>query len=115
MQLLPQALALEKLLLVTSTVPQTSNPPALPELSSLLPVNENPKTPALPPGPKPMASAASSPQANGLLHDRPQFHGSSFGVAGAALGTLTAGPAAQFLPESQVAIPARGICRTQFL
>ena len=85
-----QALALEKLLLVTSTVPQTSNPPALPRLSSLLPVNENPGTPALPPCPKPVASVT-SPQADGLPHDHPQSHGSSFGVAGAALGTLTAG------------------------
>ena len=96
-----QALALEKLLLVTSTVPQTSDPPELPKLSSLLPVNENPKTPALPPCPKAAASAA-SPQANGLPHDRPQFHGNSFGAAGAALSTLTAGAASQFLPDAQV-------------
>ena len=101
---------------MTSTVPLTSNPPALPKLSSLLPVNENPKTPALPPCPKPVASVA-SPQANGLLHDHPQFHGNSFGVAGAALGTLTAGAASQFLPDAQVTLNlmAHGAGETQRL
>lgn len=94
-----QALALEKLLLVTSTVPQTSEPPPLPQLSALRPVNENPKTPAVP---QSTTSAASSPRINGLTHERPQFPGSGFGVAGAALGTLTAGAASQFLPGTQV-------------
>jgi len=97
-----QALALEKLLLVTSTVPQTSRPPPLPKLSSLPAVNENPKTPALPPGTKATTSAVSTPQPNGLLHDRPQFPGSGFGVASTALGTLTAGAVSQFLPGTQV-------------
>ena len=96
-----QALAIEKLLLVTSTVPQTQNPPELPKLSSLLPVNENPKTPALPPCPKPVASVT-SPQANGLPHDRLHFHGNSIGVAGAALGTLASGPASPLLPDAPV-------------
>lgn len=101
-----QALAIEKLLLVTSTVPQTRNPPELPKLSSLLPVNENPKTPAQLPCPKSVPSVA-SPQVNGLPHDRPQFHGNSFGIAGAALGTLAAGAASQFLPDAQVCPRAR--------
>lgn len=96
-----QALALEKVLLVTSTVPQTSTPPPPPKLSALQPVNENPKTPPMPPCPKSMAAVA-SPQPNGLLHDRPAFPGSGFGIAGAALGTLTAGAASQFLPGAQV-------------
>lgn len=40
-----QALALEKLLLVTSTVASQSSPPPRPALDSLPPVNENPKPP----------------------------------------------------------------------
>jgi hypothetical protein len=40
-----QALALEKLLLVTSTVASQNSPPPRPALDSLPPVNENPKPP----------------------------------------------------------------------
>ena len=96
-----QALALEKLLLVTSTVPQTSAPPPLPHLSSLPAVNENPLTPAVPPPTKGGLASTASPHTN-RTSDRPQFPASGFGVAGAVLGTLTAGAASQFLPGTQV-------------
>ena len=57
---LVQVLALEKLLLVTSTVPAAAAPPALPPLASLSPVNENP--PAQPPrGATGVARAPDSP------------------------------------------------------
>lgn len=42
-----QAAALEKLLLVTSTVPKATNPPPRPALSALGPVNDNPPSPYL--------------------------------------------------------------------
>ena len=45
---LSQALALEKLLMVTSTVQPSSAPPERPTLASLPPVNENPPAPAQP-------------------------------------------------------------------
>ena len=96
-----QALALEKLLLVTSTVPQTSAPPPQPKLSSLPAVNENPLTPAVPPSTKGASASAASPH-TGRASDRPQFPAGGFGVAGAALSTLTAGAASQFLPGAQV-------------
>ena len=96
-----QALALEKLLLVTSTVPQTSAPPPLPKLSSLPAVNENPLTPAVPAPTKGALASTASPHTNRAT-DRPQFPASGFGVAGAVLGTLTAGAASQFLPGTQV-------------
>lgn len=47
-----QVLALEKLLLVTSTVPATAAPPPRPPLASLAPVNEN-----LPPAQPPRGAA----------------------------------------------------------
>ena len=96
-----QALALEKLLLVTSTVPQTSAPSPLPQLSSLPAVNENPLTPAVPPPAKGALATTASPHTNRAA-ERPQFPSSGFGVAGAVLGTLTAGAASQFLPGTQV-------------
>ena len=96
-----QALALEKLLLVTSTVPQTSQPPPQPKLSGLPAVNENPLTPAVPPSSKGALGSAASPHTN-RASDRPQCPASGFGVAGAVLGTLTAGAASQFLPGTQV-------------
>ena len=43
-----QGLALEKLLMVTSTVQPSRSPPERPTLASLPPVNENPPTPVLP-------------------------------------------------------------------
>ncbi|CAK0788007.1 hypothetical protein CVIRNUC_011229 [Coccomyxa viridis] len=94
------ALALEKLLLVTSTVPQTSAPSPLPQLSSLPAVNENPLTPAVPPPAKGALATTASPHTNRAA-ERPQFPSSGFGVAGAVLGTLTAGAASQFLPGTQ--------------
>ena len=46
--MLLQALALEKLLMVTSTVQPSQTPPERPTLASLPPVNENPSPPVMP-------------------------------------------------------------------
>ncbi|KAK9839629.1 hypothetical protein WJX81_001603 [Elliptochloris bilobata] len=99
-------LALEKLLLVTSTVPAAAAPPPRPPLASLPPVNENP-APAQPPRgasaitrvPESPADDPVSPSADSDAGDAAAFGngqltgrsgggvGVGFGIAGAALAT----------------------------
>jgi hypothetical protein len=82
-----QVLALEKLLLVTSTLPPAEAPPPRPALAALPPVNENP--PPRPPSasaalarvPDSPAGAAGGALGNGRVAER----GLGFGIAGAAL------------------------------
>ncbi|KAK9916717.1 hypothetical protein WJX75_006200 [Coccomyxa subellipsoidea] len=102
------ALALEKLLLVTSTVAPQSSPPPRPALDSLPPVNENPKPPPGSSSTKPPASIPGT--ANGP-HERMHMPGSGFNLASAALGTLSAGAAPQYLPNSQSPAMAADIDR----
>ncbi|BDA40349.1 probable serine/threonine-protein phosphatase 4 regulatory subunit at N-terminal half [Coccomyxa sp. Obi] len=102
------ALALEKLLLVTSTIEPNAAPPPRPALQTLPPVNENPQPPAGTASSKPVASSPGT--ANGP-HDRTQFPGSGFNLASAALGTLSGDAATQFLPSSQSPAMAADIDR----
>lgn len=94
--LLPgQVLALEKLLLVTSTVKTTPAPPPAPALDALPPVNENPRAQALDP-----ARAAVAPlRVNGPSHEKPLF------AAAAPPGSLTAGTNPPSEPGMQVLLP----------
>lgn len=56
-------MALEKLLMVTSTVATAASPPARPALASLPPINENPSPPATAP-----AAAVRPPQVGSYAH-----------------------------------------------
>ena len=60
-----QALAVEKLLMVTSTVQPSRAPPERPTLASLPPVNENPSPPVMPTANGPVRVRDPQPQVNG--------------------------------------------------
>lgn len=64
------AMAIERLLLVTSTLRVAKNPPPLPSLASLGPVNENPPSPydgQPPAGPPPSMDDRIQPSDNGMM------------------------------------------------
>ena len=84
-------LALEKLLLVTSTVAPAAQPPPPPDLDALPPVNENPR---VQPGELARRRAASPARANGPGgHEKPLFAGPAFPLGGSLMaGADTQGP-----------------------
>ena len=91
---------MEKLLLVTSTVGPTPQPPPAPTLDALPPVNENPK-----PQPIEAARAAAAPlHVNGPSHDKPLF-------SAAMPGSLTAGTD----PLSRPGLQARNVSLSPIL